>query len=354
METQASRTFLKTNFFFALMALLFILTGILFQLFGVPLKLMFILTQYGVILLPSIVFIRLSGRSLKETLRLKKVRFSVLMMSLLITLLALPLAYMLNFLMTVVLAQGGWLVDHSFSLGTGWSNYFIFVILIAVSPGICEEVFFRGVILSGYEKVMSPKKVMILTGILFGIFHFSLQNLLLPTLLGIIFAWLAMTTDSIYPSMLGHGVFNFIGVSLTFISSQQASVSFEESTAHLKEMSAELIIGILFFGCIAAGFTILMVLAMRFLKKMCYKPEVGDSLHLRGQVMTILAVDDLGLQVSLNGQEKRILYATLKGRQHTYKEKSRYIEGEKTSYVNIVMILVVVLLYIGMNLLRRI
>ncbi len=78
------------------------------------------------------------------------------------------------------------------------------LLLMAVSPAICEEALFRGPILRGLATRFSPAVAAILTGILFGIYHVDVWRLVPTALLGVGLSGIALASDSILPSMLAH------------------------------------------------------------------------------------------------------------------------------------------------------
>lgn len=97
----------------------------------------------------------------------------------------------------------------------GW--FILNVIILALLPAICEELVFRGMVLSGLRKNMSDKMAIIISAAMFAIMHGSLQQLVYPFLLGLILAWLAMRTGSTFSGMIVHFVNNFIVVLIAYI-----------------------------------------------------------------------------------------------------------------------------------------
>jgi sodium transport system permease protein len=78
------------------------------------------------------------------------------------------------------------------------------LLLLAVTPAICEEALFRGPILRGLRTRFSPAMTAILTGLLFGIYHVDAWRLLPTALLGVALSGIALAADSIVPSMVAH------------------------------------------------------------------------------------------------------------------------------------------------------
>jgi len=82
------------------------------------------------------------------------------------------------------------------------------LLLMAVTPAICEEALFRGPILRGLASRLSPLAAAVLTGVFFGLFHFDVWRFLPTGLLGVMLSLIALRARSIIPSMLAHAVNN--------------------------------------------------------------------------------------------------------------------------------------------------
>lgn len=78
------------------------------------------------------------------------------------------------------------------------------VAVIAVLPGICEELLFRGVILRSFRSAMGTGWAVLFTSVLFGVLHLSLYRFLGTSLLGAIAAWLVLRSQSIVPGIVFH------------------------------------------------------------------------------------------------------------------------------------------------------
>ena len=82
------------------------------------------------------------------------------------------------------------------------------ILLMALTPAICEEALFRGPILRGLRTRFSPAVTAILTGLLFGIYHVDAWRLIPTALLGVALSGIALASDSIVPAMTAHFVNN--------------------------------------------------------------------------------------------------------------------------------------------------
>ena len=91
-----------------------------------------------------------------------------------------------------------------------WQTIFI----IALLPAICEEMLFRGYVIRGFEKSGNWKAILI-SGMLFGLFHLDFFRLLPTALMGIWLGYLLIKTKSIFITMLAHALHNSSTVALS-------------------------------------------------------------------------------------------------------------------------------------------
>jgi membrane protease YdiL (CAAX protease family)/ABC-type transport system involved in multi-copper enzyme maturation permease subunit len=86
------------------------------------------------------------------------------------------------------------------------------VFFVAVLPGVCEEVTFRGVLLHGLRRQFHPVGLALIVGFIFGLFHIALFRIIPVTFLGILLAGVTLLTGSIFPAMLWHTLTNAAGI----------------------------------------------------------------------------------------------------------------------------------------------
>lgn len=84
----------------------------------------------------------------------------------------------------------------------------VHIIFFAIFPGVCEEISYRGVILTGFRKRFPPFIAIVTTSLLFSIGHFSLLRIIPTLALGLAMGFVATSSRSVYPSILGHILFN--------------------------------------------------------------------------------------------------------------------------------------------------
>lgn len=90
------------------------------------------------------------------------------------------------------------------------------IITVAIIPAICEELLFRGAILSSFRSWKREWLIVLIVGLMFGIGHFDLYRLLPTGLLGAAFAFIALKTGSIFLGCLLHFLINILSVVSAF------------------------------------------------------------------------------------------------------------------------------------------
>jgi sodium transport system permease protein len=108
---------------------------------------------------------------------------------------------------------------------TSFASWMWLFALGALSPAICEELMFRGFILSGLRQSTRPWTAVVVTAVLFGLLHLSLFRLVGTTTLGIIMGWLVLRSGSIVPAMVFHGLNNALALYIGFTWSMDAEPS---------------------------------------------------------------------------------------------------------------------------------
>jgi membrane protease YdiL (CAAX protease family) len=100
-------------------------------------------------------------------------------------------------------------------LPTTLPEFALFIVLFAPLAGICEETLFRGAIQGILEKKRTSKAVLI-TALLFAIFHLDPWRFFPVLFLGVIFGTMAVRTNSTVSSMIAHSCTNASAWSMAF------------------------------------------------------------------------------------------------------------------------------------------
>ena len=79
-------------------------------------------------------------------------------------------------------------------------------------PGVCEELFFRGFVLTGMYVHVGTKRALLISAALFALAHFNPWQFPALFAMGLLFAMLVYWTHSIYPAILAHSTNNALSV----------------------------------------------------------------------------------------------------------------------------------------------
>ena len=90
----------------------------------------------------------------------------------------------------------------------------LLIAAFALTPAVIEELCFRGYLFSALRGVFTPLRTVLVTALLFGLFHVLTGSALLverfvpSTLMGLIIGWVAYRTGSVFPGIVIHFVHN--------------------------------------------------------------------------------------------------------------------------------------------------
>lgn len=196
-------------------------------------RLIITFAQFMFILFPSLILVMLQDNNLKETFRLYKPKMSVLMFAILGILVIQPflqvyLYYQNELIFNLpfgkeFITQLKELFDMLESTtaklveANSIPEFLIIVIVIAITPAICEEFLFRGLVFKNFEKIIPESKAVFFTGLLFALFHFHPFNLIPLTVLGIFLTFIVYHSGSIYTAIVCHFINNFISAMAVYI-----------------------------------------------------------------------------------------------------------------------------------------
>ena len=79
---------------------------------------------------------------------------------------------------------------------------------VALVPAICEETLYRGYVMSAFQKSWGIWPAIIVSGLLFGLYHIQLTNLIPLATLGMLFAYITWVSESILPAIIAHLINN--------------------------------------------------------------------------------------------------------------------------------------------------
>jgi membrane protease YdiL (CAAX protease family) len=126
------------------------------------------------------------------------------------------------------------------------SGGFIFALIgVTILPGICEEAWHRGYLLSSLGSIKSVALRVIIMGLAFGLFHFDPTRFLQTMILGFALSFMRIKTDNLLPSIVFHCLNNLISVVLVFVLSSLSQNLPEQALQAAEVSSGSLSLGML-------------------------------------------------------------------------------------------------------------
>ena len=168
--------------------------------------------------LPALLFAVLLTRNATKTLLLHVPRLGTLPMAMLLALALHPLAFLMGDVVSrlypfspEVIGQ----LEVMQRLIHQAPNAWMVLLVLAVTPAICEELAFRGFILSGLRHMGHKWLAILVTSVLFGAAHSVIQQSLTACVMGMILGYIAVQTGSLLPAILFHFVHNSLSMLLS-------------------------------------------------------------------------------------------------------------------------------------------
>jgi sodium transport system permease protein len=170
-------------------------------------------TQYGFFLLPTLGCVLAFGFSARQTLALRLPSPRALAGSILIGVSA----------GAVILGVIGRLISVPEPVAKKLGDLLlldgqplaVLLLLLALTPALCEELLFRGMLLSGLRR-LGPLPALVLSALFFGLAHGSIYRLAPTTLLGLALGHARLRSGSIASGMVIHALNNGLALTLLY------------------------------------------------------------------------------------------------------------------------------------------
>ncbi len=167
----------------------------------------FLLTQIGAVLAPTLLFARQGKANFRETFSLRRLapRSALLIpFAAAFTLVLVLLAQ--THLMPAREAQGIEVLVEALARAPFWLG----LLLLAIVPPLCEEALCRGFLLSSFRARYGDGRAILVTACLFGALHLDLHRFPATTAAGLLLGLVCVRTRSILAPLLFHAVYNGI------------------------------------------------------------------------------------------------------------------------------------------------
>lgn len=168
-------------------------------------------------------------------------------------------------IMILTLIIGYFFPESLINVSEGLSNvitsvpFGIAFFIVAIMPAICEEALMRGFILSSFRSFKSKWSIVLLVGIIFGIFHLDFIRFAPTAILGMALAYIMLETNNILLPM----IFHFINNGLSTVTSFFVSAT----KVPIPELNSVPLISIGSYFIIGAIMPFMLLLGAKLLKK---------------------------------------------------------------------------------------
>ncbi|MCI0707406.1 MAG: CPBP family intramembrane metalloprotease [Ignavibacteriae bacterium] len=186
----------------------------LITFFAEPVRAVTLVSQYLFMLLPALWLVkRWHSSEIRIYVRLRGGSIWEIFLAVAGTLAVIPVS---NYIAEFLVRQLG-IPDEVLELGsevfTAHSPFEFawLVVVVCITPAICEEIFFRGFAQRTFERTMGWKSIL-LTGVFFGLFHFQPLGLITLSMLGILFGYFFYRSKSLFPAMAAHFTNNLVAI----------------------------------------------------------------------------------------------------------------------------------------------
>ena len=115
-------------------------------------------------------------------------------------------------------------------LGSDLSTAFLFVAL-ALTPAVCEELLFRGYLQRQVERRAGAVASIVVVGVLFGLYHLRLSQVVPLSMLGIYMGFVVWATGSLWSGVLVHLLNNGLAVAVASLAKRRGGVDMAEIEA---------------------------------------------------------------------------------------------------------------------------
>lgn len=233
----------KANIFSLMVNIFMILYGIfgvfIAQIFGSGSFITLIISQIVVFIIPFMLYFFISGDSIKDMFKIKKISIANIIIIALISIFIQPILMAIS-------------AVSSYFFGSSTTDYvssmkdmpiYMIVLTTAVFPAIFEELTYRGIVFSNLRN-KSITKACVFTGLLFGMAHLNGEQFFYAFFMGAVLSYFVYKTGSILSSIVSHFTINF---------TQTMLMLYYLNTGILEETSSQ---NASFFETLQASFTL--------------------------------------------------------------------------------------------------
>lgn len=283
----------SVNVMFVLLGGLFLTLGAYLQSLSFDMGILF--TEYIIVLLPVFILGAIQKVNIKKALRFNPMPIKVIIKIFFMSLFLVPIIGFGNIVVSTILNYFDLIIMYEIPSATNSVEFIKYSFLIAFSAGLCEEVFFRGMVLDAFENHFNKKTAMFMSAFLFGVFHYNIQNLVGPMLIGLIFAYIVYITNSIYAAIIAHAVNNWVSVVAGYVVNIVSTEIPDVTPAEASLTPGDMLAGTIIMGIVAMISIIIILLFIRSIKKDCLYFEDNELVSVEDEKYHVVKVKSKGL-----------------------------------------------------------
>lgn len=170
--------------------------------------------------------------------------------------------------------------------GLGQGGFFIpLAMMVGLTPGIFEELLFRGYVQTRLVQRLGPVLAILLTSLAFAAFHMDLVHSTAVIAIGVYLGWLSWSSGSLFPAMIGHFVNNFLSVAAVVFLPDSMLEPGVGNPEDVPPMAALAMLVIVFASVVAFVYTLLQARKLRRADAGSSPPNDGINVDSRSPVL---------------------------------------------------------------------
>lgn len=167
--------------------------------------------QMIIFVLP-LLYVLYTKRSILQTYSFRKTKFMNFVAALFMGCGAMLIGIILTSFVSMLLPTEAEMVSSGLMNELMSDNELLTFAVVALTPAVCEEMLFRGFLFSAFRGRYKIVVSVLLTAVIFGVYHMSIVRFFTTALLGAALAVIVYYSDSIFPAMVMHAINNGIAV----------------------------------------------------------------------------------------------------------------------------------------------
>lgn len=181
-----------------------------------PIRISLLISQYLLMLLPTIWLVRKWHTvDVRKYIRFRGAPLASTLLAIIATFFFFPAnVYISGFFIDALRVPQELIeINHIFVTASNGGELLLLIVVIGITPALCEEVFFRGYAQRTFERKIGWKSILV-AGFIFGLYHMQPLGLISLSGLGILFGYLYYESRSLLPCMAAHFTNNVLAVML--------------------------------------------------------------------------------------------------------------------------------------------